>query len=418
MKILILLFFATFSFYTFSQGLILDSKEYANSRQWEPKNDQGFSASDLPSSISYRRYAPSIQSQGNEATCVGWSVAYAQLSTQQNLLMGVTNPTEKICRSMDPYFLYGYIKNNGDKWCKEGTSMADAMQVLMAKGTKPWIWDPWLACNSRTTFSEFTTALASNYVIRDYTAVPYDDLVLNVKKALFYEFIVSVGVNLTESFQAGSAAKYGLWTPSSTEKPIGGHAMCVVGYDDKKFGGAFEVMNSWGKEYGDNGFVWIKYSDFNKYVSEAYVLDAGDYQKGECSKGDCYNSYSRFKYNDGTVYEGLIVNGNPDIYGSVVYSNGNFYVGGMNKGRKHGAGIFYDVVQKKYFNVVFNNDRYVQWSAKQGFASNEDSEKMTKLLGILNTMNPAITVKPDSEEQDEYFEKIDIPVEPLVIPKK
>ena len=318
---------------------------------------------------------------------------------------------------MDPFFLYGYIKDYSDKWCQEGTSIAYAMQVLMEKGTKPLIWDPWLACNSRTTFSEFTTALASNYVISDYTAVPYEDLVLNVKKALFYELIVSVGVNLTESFQAGSAAKYGLWTPSSSEKPIGGHAMCVVGYDDTKFGGAFEVMNSWGKEYGDRGFVWIKYSDFKKYVAEAYVFDAGDFKKGDCSMGDCYNSYSRYKYNDGSNYEGLIVNGYPDIYGSYVYKNGNFYVGGMNKGRKHGAGVFFDAVQGKYFNVIFNNDTYVKWGLKQGFASNEDSEKMSKLLNILNTINPAATVKPDSDEQDEYFENMEIPVEPLSVPK-
>ena len=32
-------------------------------------------------------------------------------------------------------------------------------------------------------------------------------------------------------------------------------------------------------------------------------------------------------------------------------------------------------------------------------------------------MNPAATVKPDSDEQDEYFENMEIPVEPLSVPK-
>ena len=417
MKIFIHLILITVSAFTFSQGLILNPKEYSNSRQWEPKNEQGFSTNDLPSKISYRRYTPAIQDQGKVATCVGWSVAYAQLSTQQNLLMGITDPAQKICRSMDPFFLYGHIKNYNDKWCQNGTSIYDGMQILMSKGTKPWIWDPWLTCNSKTTFSEFTNALSSNYVISDFSAVPDDDLVLNVKQALFYKLIVSVGINLTESFKTGSAANYGLWTPISNEEPIGGHAMCVVGYDDTKYGGAFEVMNSWGASYGENGFVWIKYSDFKKYVSEAYVLNAGDYKKGNCSKGDCYNTYSRYKYNDGSIYEGLIVNGYPDIYGSFIYKNSNFYVGGMKKGRKHGAGVFFDAAQGKYFNVVFNNDAYVQWSLKQGFASNEDADKMSKLIDILNSGNPANIVKPNSEEQDEYFEKMDIPLEPLIIPK-
>ena len=112
------------------------------------------------------------------------------------------------------------------------------------------------------------------------------------------------------------------------------------------------------------------------------------------------------------------MNGYPDIYGSTVFPNGNFYVGGMNKGRKHGPGILYDAAQKVYFNVVFNNDNYVRWSVKQGYASDEESEKMTKLLEILNTMNPAKTVDPESEEQDAYFEKMDIPEEPLMIPNE
>ena len=400
----------------FGQGLILDANEYSNARQWEPKEEQGYSSEVLPSRISYRNYTPYIQNQGKVGTCVGWAVAYAQLSTQQNIQMGVTNPIEKICRAMDPYFVFGNIRNYGDSWCQAGTKMYDAMSVLISKGTKPWIWDPWLTCNSTVTFSEFTNALASNYVISDYFAVPTDDLVRNVKEALSYKLIVSVGVNLTESFQAGSTATYGLWAPSATEKSIGGHAMCVVGYDDTKYGGAFEVMNSWGSEYGDNGFVWIKYADFKKYVAEAYVIDAGDYKKEKCSKGDCYNSYSRYRFDNGSIYEGLIVNGYPDIYGSTVYPNGNFYVGGMNKGRKHGAGILYDYEQKIYFNVVFNNDSYVQYSVKQGYASDEESEKMTKLLEILNTMNPAKTVDPESDVQDSYFEKMDIPEEPLVIP--
>ena len=33
------------------------------------------------------------------------------------------------------------------------------------------------------------------------------------------------------------------------------HAMTIIGYDDNKYGGAFEVMNSWGEAFGNKGFV-------------------------------------------------------------------------------------------------------------------------------------------------------------------
>ena len=44
---------------------------------------------------------------------------------------------------------------------------------------------------------------------------------------------------------------------------VGGHAMCIVGYDDSKgISGAFKVRNSWGPFWGDHGHVWIGYETF------------------------------------------------------------------------------------------------------------------------------------------------------------
>jgi hypothetical protein len=416
MKISLLFVYVAIAITGFSQGLILDKEEYKNTPEWVPDESQGYATTDLPSRISYRSYAPPVQNQGNVGTCVGWAVAYAQLSTQQNIQMGITAFGPKICRAMDPYFVYGFISSYGDTWCQKGAKMSDAMYVLTNKGTKPWIWDPWLTCNSIVTFSEFTQALASNYTVNSYLAIPKEDFVNNVKVALANEFIVSVGVNLTESFQAGAALNYGIWSPSSTEKSIGGHAMCVIGYDDSKYGGAFEVMNSWGTQYGENGFVWIKYNDFKKYVQEAYVIETVDFKKGRCSMGDCYNSYSRYTYDDGTIYEGLIKSGSPDIYGSIAYPNGDFYVGGMSKGRKHGYGIYYDYRQALYYNVKFNNDYYVGGEVKQGYASEEEN-KMDELLDVLVDMSAGSKVESDELKTDEYFQDFEVPEQPMSIEK-
>jgi C1A family cysteine protease len=54
---------------------------------------------------------------------------------------------------------------------------------------------------------------------------------------------------------------------------FGGHAMCVIGYDDRKEGGAFQIMNSWGNDWGVNGIGWVLYKDFKHFVREAYGLD-------------------------------------------------------------------------------------------------------------------------------------------------
>jgi hypothetical protein len=51
-----------------------------------------------------------------------------------------------------------------------------------------------------------------------------------------------------------------------------GHAMVVVGYDDDKHGGAFEVQNSWGTNWGNDGYIWITYNDFARFVDQAYEI--------------------------------------------------------------------------------------------------------------------------------------------------
>ncbi len=66
-----------------------------------------------------------------------------------------------------------------------------------------------------------------------------------------------------------------VWRPDDSDKSMtgfGGHAMCVVGYDDKNYVGSFLLMNSWGPEWGINGFAWVPYGVFKYFVREAYGL--------------------------------------------------------------------------------------------------------------------------------------------------
>jgi C1A family cysteine protease len=50
--------------------------------------------------------------------------------------------------------------------------------------------------------------------------------------------------------------------------------MCVIGYDDTALNGkgVFEIMNSWGERWGDNGIGYVSYPDFEYFVKEAYGL--------------------------------------------------------------------------------------------------------------------------------------------------
>jgi hypothetical protein len=106
-----------------------------------------------------------------------------------------------------------------------------------------------------------------------------------VKKSLAEKTPVIIGMNCPDSFQNRNME---VWQPpESPSGDYGGHALCVVGYDDNKYGGAFEVENSWGTAWGNGGFIWIPYPVFSDFVFEAYGIteNLGNYQSQAAFSG-------------------------------------------------------------------------------------------------------------------------------------
>lgn len=52
---------------------------------------------------------------------------------------------------------------------------------------------------------------------------------------------------------------------------MGGHAVSLVGFDDVKR--AWLIRNSWGAEWGENGFAWISWDDTSGIASDTWALD-------------------------------------------------------------------------------------------------------------------------------------------------
>ncbi|MFZ1314559.1 MAG: C1 family peptidase, partial [Chitinophagaceae bacterium] len=117
-------------------------------------------------------------------------------------------------------------------------------------------------------------------VIHGFTRITNGDnineiSVRGIKEHLNKNAPVAIGMMVGQSFMQNMMGQE-LWEPSgmdASQMGMGGHAMTVIGYDDRKFGGAFQIMNSWGPEWGNNGVAWVRYGDFKTYVREAYGID-------------------------------------------------------------------------------------------------------------------------------------------------
>ena len=98
------------------------------------------------------------------------------------------------------------------------------------------------------------------------------------------------------------------------------HAVLAIGYDDTKYGGCIEIMNSWGDTWGNKGFISVKYKDFTKffiggyafYKKDTYVKPAPIIKKprmrGNVAPAtiNVKNQYrGNFKFNNGELLKGF-----------------------------------------------------------------------------------------------------------------
>ncbi|MBI3543351.1 MAG: hypothetical protein HY075_08785 [Deltaproteobacteria bacterium] len=52
---------------------------------------------------------------------------------------------------------------------------------------------------------------------------------------------------------------------------LGGHAVSLVGFDDSKR--AWLIRNSWGKEWGENGFAWVSWDDSSGIGADTWAFE-------------------------------------------------------------------------------------------------------------------------------------------------
>lgn len=256
----------------FSQsGYHFDPNEFDKANIYEPLADDN-NKNPLPESANLQKFAPSIGNQGQQGSCVAWSSAYAARSILEASRTGQSGDQVKF----SPSFLYNQIGLNG---C-EGSYIQKAMEFMTKSGAIPYDEFPYNDQDCSKQPNEQQKQQASQYRMRGFNRLSAGDRtdaidLRAIKENLSQGGPVAIGMMVGQSFMQNMLGK-DLWVPEPGDQQMsgfGGHAMCVVGYDDRKYGGSFLLMNSWGKEWGNNGFAWVRYSDFNYFVREAYGLE-------------------------------------------------------------------------------------------------------------------------------------------------
>ena len=227
----------------------------------------------LPSKYSLMQYCPYVKSQSRYGTCTSWATAYAARTIAEAIKFGWTDRDKITNEAFSPIFVYALIKESPyDEDCQKGTHIFKALQLMKEKGVPKYSSFNVLCANY---INERLMEAATRFKIDDYftlfsiTFTDRAEKIRKVKKSLSEDCPVVIAMWLPSSFY--NAGNY--WNGMDIDPTKHGyHAMCVVGYDDNVNGGSFQIMNSWGPNWGNNGFVWVKYSDFSNYVDQAYEI--------------------------------------------------------------------------------------------------------------------------------------------------
>ena len=99
------------------------------------------------------------------------------------------------------------------------------------------------------------------------------DSISTIKTMLNNSLGVVIEINVYNDFDTISSSNQVYNQIGANEEPRGRHAICLVGYDDSKSGGAFKFVNSWGTNWGLNGYGWISYAFVNSTLIN--LLGAG-----------------------------------------------------------------------------------------------------------------------------------------------
>jgi hypothetical protein len=253
----------------FNTGMEMKQEIYDKAEVYEALSDNA--SEPLPESYSLLQYAPQRLNQGTQGSCVGWASAYAArtiLYARQNNL----NP-DQVCFS--PSSLYNQIALTN---C-QGAYMNEAMATMHQKGILPFREFGYDESDCSSVPGQNLQQRASNFKIKGYNRLSkggddYKTNILSLKQNIAAGAPVVIGMMVGGSFMQAMQGRK-VWIPSQDDyymQGFGGHAMCAIGYDDFLEGGAFQIMNSWGKEWGENGVAWVRYKDFEFFNKEAWGL--------------------------------------------------------------------------------------------------------------------------------------------------
>jgi C1A family cysteine protease len=224
----------------------------------------------VPSSVDLRQWCSPIEDQDNLGSCTA-NAGVGLLEYYQRRALGKQLDGSRI-------FLYKTTRNLLGWVGDQGAYLRTTMKAMALFGVPPEEYWPYDIPNFDVEPPAFCYAFAQNFqAIKYYRLDPPGQsatkVLESIKVNLAAELPVMFGFTVYSSMPPVGDGKGEIPFPKDGDSVDGGHAVVAVGYDDKKKiskdTGALLIRNSWGTDWGVNGYGWLPYS----YVETELAVD-------------------------------------------------------------------------------------------------------------------------------------------------
>ncbi|MCU0558769.1 MAG: hypothetical protein MUD16_01060 [Desulfobacterales bacterium] len=224
----------------------------------------------LPSAVDLREWCSPVEDQGTLGSCTA-NAGVGLLEYYQRRAFGKHLDGSRL-------FLYKASRNLLGWTGDQGAYLRSTMKAMALFGVPPEDYYPYQISEFDNEPPAFCYAFALSYKAIQYyrldpsgqgTQKTLDLLKQNLAAGLPAMF----GFTVYSSIPGIGDKKGEIPFPKRGDRVEGGHAVVAVGYaDGKKIGnetGAVLIRNSWGPEWGDNGYGWLPYA----YLTSGLAVD-------------------------------------------------------------------------------------------------------------------------------------------------
>ena len=393
---------------------------------------------------SKNKYFPAIGNQGSIGSCASWAMTYTQATYALNRARDIdSSDTANVYSPMWTYNMTNQGAHNGTTLVDVCTVLTDIGAVSIEDvpaytttvnsyqyGDLHARKDLWLKAQSNQIKDAYIVDIKNDTESTPITSP--DDEDLDVIKALLDNGeILSCSTpaykwrttKIVENDEVPENAKYaGQDIISRCDGyQYGGHRIVIVGYNDDIWvdvnqngvveegeKGAFKIANSWGKDWGNDGFVWFSYDSVNEVssVTKNSAINLGRYR--DCSlinivaysvegMDEPSNCYAEFTMNSasassikvditatdksGKTYEYGVA---PFKSSSMYYSVGDVALDGT---KKAADGTFVIDLDNVVEDVTPETIKDYTWTIKFTDTKNDAKELIVKEVKLLDTKN-------------------------------